>query len=59
MPTYEFKCKRCQISVDLLIPYEDVNKEWKCPQCGDKMVRVFTAPDIQFKGTGWTGAGKG
>jgi putative FmdB family regulatory protein len=59
MPTYQFRCKKCQIDVDVFCSYEDVSKEWKCPDCGEIMVRVFTAPLIDYKGTGWTGAQKG
>ena len=50
MPTYEYKCKSCNTSVETKERHET---GLECEKCGDNMARVWYAPGIQFKGSGF------
>lgn len=52
MPLYEYKCVKCGHRFEKI---ESMNASItkKCPKCGAKAERMFAAPAIQFKGTGW------
>lgn len=52
MPTYEYKCKNDHTYVEVRGMTED-QKTTECPECGEELTRVFTAPSIGFKGTGF------
>ena len=53
MPTYEYKCPRCGVQV----PQErKMDEEVPPPWCGDCcmiMERVWSAPPVHFKGSGF------
>jgi len=55
MPTYEFKCDKCESSVDLNIPFHAAESVPVCTTCGGSMRKSFTSPAVQFKGGGWGG----
>ena len=52
MPLYEYKCLKCGRKTEKI---ENVNGPHlkKCPHCGGKVEALFSAPAIQFKGSGW------
>ena len=52
MPLYEYKCVKCGRKTEKI---ENVNGPHlkKCPHCGGKVEALFSAPAIQFKGSGW------
>jgi putative FmdB family regulatory protein len=52
LPLYEYKCVKCGHRFEKI---ESMNASTtkKCPKCGAKAERMFAAPAIQFKGTGW------
>jgi putative FmdB family regulatory protein len=50
MPNYEYKCKYCDIKTETKERY-DFGPE--CPVCGRNMLRVWHAPGVHFKGTGF------
>ena len=52
MPLYEYRCLKCKRQVEKI---ENLNGPHlkKCPHCGGKVESVFSAPAIQFKGSGW------
>ncbi|MGH9758225.1 MAG: FmdB family zinc ribbon protein [Candidatus Acidiferrales bacterium] len=52
MPLYEYKCIKCGHRVEK-IEKVTARTTQKCPKCGGKAERMFAAPAIQFKGTGW------
>jgi putative FmdB family regulatory protein len=56
MPTYEYECKDCNHRQEYQIRFE-VGPD--CEKCFRTMTRVWTAPGIQFKGTGWGGSYSG
>lgn len=52
MPLYEYECTQCGHRTELLQRYGDPPLE-KCPECGAAVRKLFSAPAVQFKGTGW------
>ena len=52
MPIYEYQCKKCRETTEVLQKAKDKPLE-KCPKCGGPVVKRISSPAIQFKGTGW------
>ena len=52
MPLYEYECTECGHRTELLQRHGDPPLD-KCPQCGGPVHKLFSAPAVQFKGTGW------
>ncbi|NTU51212.1 MAG: zinc ribbon domain-containing protein [Candidatus Aminicenantes bacterium] len=52
MPLYEYKCKKCRETTEVLQKAKDKPPE-KCPKCGGSVAKLVSSPAIQFKGTGW------
>ena len=52
MPLYEYKCRDCGSTFEYMQKASDPPKK-KCPKCGGLLVKVITAPALQFKGQGW------
>lgn len=54
MPSYALKCPSCGFEETRFnIRIERADRQ-KCVQCNAVMVRVVTAPNVVFKGDGWT-----
>lgn len=54
MPTYDFKCSRCDTNLSIVRSITSKEKEeFNCPSCELPMTRVFAAPAVTFAGTGW------
>jgi putative FmdB family regulatory protein len=52
VPLYEYKCLKCGRKTEKIENVAGPNLK-KCPHCGGKVEALFSAPAIQFKGTGW------
>jgi putative FmdB family regulatory protein len=54
MPTYSYVCERGHLYEETRGMSENP-KRITCenPECGTKLIRKFTAPAIEFKGTGF------
>ena len=52
MPTYEYVCKSCGHLFEIVQSMKD-DPLTECPQCGGELRKVFTAPAIAFKGSGF------
>ena len=52
MPLYEYKCKKCLETFEII---QKVNAAplKECLKCGGPVYKVISAPAIQFKGSGW------
>ncbi len=51
MPTYEYRCSRCQYQFETVHGVgESVDR---CERCGGPVRRVFSAPSLIFKGSGF------
>ena len=52
MPLYEYQCEKCGQRVEVIQRVSD--KPYShCPKCGGDMKKLFSAPAIQFKGSGF------
>jgi putative FmdB family regulatory protein len=60
MPTYEYACRDCGHTFDIVQKMAD-DSLTICPRCGGRLRKVFAAPAIAFKGSGFyaTDHGKG
>ncbi len=52
MPTYEYICKECGHGFDVWQSMSD-DPLTICPECGGELRKVFAAPAISFKGSGF------
>jgi putative FmdB family regulatory protein len=52
MPLYEYQCLSCGKRTELLQRMDDAPLA-ACPQCGGEVKKLFSAPAVQFKGSGW------
>ena len=52
MPTYEYRCRDCGHSFDIVQKMSD-DTLTHCPKCGGDLRKVFAPPAISFKGSGF------
>ena len=53
MPTYEYKCQKCQIKIDVMHKMDEF-PNIICDKCYDKMAKGFGGGSgIHFKGSGF------
>src|SRR5919199_1088871 len=52
MPIYEYACSKCKAHIEILQKLSD-KPLTRCQKCGGKLEKQWSAPGIQFKGTGW------
>jgi putative FmdB family regulatory protein len=57
MPTYEYKCNQCEHTFETIRSYRERETEIDCPKCGLASTRVYSAPAVVFKGTGFYSTG--
>jgi putative FmdB family regulatory protein len=52
VPLYEYKCLKCGRKTEKIENVAGPHLK-KCPHCSGKVEALFSAPAIQFKGSGW------
>ena len=52
MPTYEYVCRSCGHLFEIVQSMKDESLT-ECPVCGGELRKVFAAPAISFKGSGF------
>ena len=52
MPLYEYQCTECGHLTEVLQRLSDPPLA-KCPECGEAVRKLLSAPAFQFKGSGW------
>lgn len=52
MPIYEYVCGQCARKTEVIQRVGEARLK-VCPHCGGKLTKAFSAPAIQFKGSGW------
>ena len=52
MPKYEYACKSCGERLEVVQSFTDEPLS-DCPACGGPLRKVFSAPAITFKGSGF------
>jgi len=53
MATYQYKCETCEQTVSQVVSINEESNTPKCLECDKDMLRVFSAPSLTFKGSGW------
>jgi len=53
MPCYEFFCTTCGQTFEKDLPYNANKAEVRCPSGHRSVQRVYRAPSVVFKGSGW------
>jgi putative FmdB family regulatory protein len=52
VPLYEYECQKCGHRFEKIQRFSDPLVKI-CPECGGKVKKLFSAPAIRFKGSGW------
>ncbi len=52
MPIYEYECRQCDERMEMIQRISDPPFT-HCPKCGSEVRKLFSAPAIQFKGSGF------
>ncbi len=52
MPLYEYVCQKCGRRTEVIQAFGE-RRIRMCPHCGGKVKKAFSAPAIQFKGSGF------
>src|SRR2546428_6070309 len=52
MPIYEYVCQSCRRKTEAIQRMGERPLKI-CPHCGGSLKKAFSAPAIQFKGSGW------
>ncbi|MEY3072026.1 MAG: hypothetical protein RLZZ353_222 [Actinomycetota bacterium] len=52
MPTYEYACRGCGRSLEVVQSFSD-DPLTTCEECGGELRKVFSAAGLIFKGSGW------
>lgn len=52
MPLYEYQCKGCGKTVELLRTMEEIDKPARCSECGGRMGRILSVAGGIRMGTG-------
>lgn len=50
--TYDYECRK-EHRFEVTAPIGEAPKSPKCPKCGSRSKRVYMAPAIRFRGTGF------
>lgn len=53
MATYEYECVGDGQVITIERPISEPEGEYACDLCGAKLVRVWSTPAVQFKGSGF------
>lgn len=52
MPTYEYRCRECGDTLEVVQSFTD-DPLTECPACAGELRKVFAPPGISFKGDGF------
>jgi putative FmdB family regulatory protein len=55
MPIYDYKCNTCDLNMSVIRKIDATERTPLCANCVKDLVRVYDAPGVSFKGTGWAG----
>ena len=52
MPTYDYKCKNCEHTFEIVQSFTDATLT-ECPECKGELIKVFGQVGVTFKGSGF------
>lgn len=56
MPSFDFVCEKCELITEITISIKkDPPSTIHCDECKGPAKRIYSAPEIIFKGGGWPG----
>lgn len=58
-PRYEYKCPRCQISIEQTRGFDEDSPAPMCGDCCVGMEKVYGSTPVHFKGSGFYSTDKG
>jgi putative FmdB family regulatory protein len=58
MPIYDYKCNTCDLKMSVIRKIDEAERTPLCANCVKDLVRVYDAPGVTFKGTGWAAKDK-
>jgi putative FmdB family regulatory protein len=53
MPTYDYKCKTCDLKMIVIRKINEPERTPICINCVKDLVRVYESPAVAFMGIGW------
>ena len=53
VPIIDYKCPKCEVVMPIFRKVDEAEIDYKCSNCEIVMERVWAAPAVHFKGTGW------
>ena len=53
MPTYDYKCPKCGMTTVVIRTLKEEEKKPICIEDAIELVRNYSSPPVQFKGTGF------
>jgi putative FmdB family regulatory protein len=53
MPTYEYKCSTCGMTMTVIRGIKEKERAPICVNDAKELTRVYDAPPVHLKGTGW------
>jgi putative FmdB family regulatory protein len=53
LPIIDYKCPKCEVVMPIFRKVDEAEILYKCSNCEIAMERVWAAPAVHFKGTGW------
>jgi putative FmdB family regulatory protein len=53
VPIIDYKCPKCEVVMPIFRKVDEAEIQHNCSNCEIKMERVWAAPAVHFKGTGW------
>ncbi len=53
MPTYDYKCPKCNRTYEVIAKCADEGRETKCVYCFVDLVKQVSKPAVHFKGSGF------
>jgi putative FmdB family regulatory protein len=53
MPIIDYKCPKCEVTMPIFRKVDEAEILYGCSNCKVPMERVWAAPAVHFKGTGW------
>lgn len=54
MPQYPYRCDQCDVDEIRILPMSECKTEQMCAVCGNTLRKLLTAPNVIFKGDGWS-----
>ena len=53
MPTYDYKCPKCQMTMTVIRTLKEEERKPICVNDAIELVRDYGSPEVQFKGSGF------